>query len=321
MTMNKLKIDRFVPFAILILMGVVFAIATQGSILASENLENIFNQTVPTIIAGLGMIYVVAMGGTDITYGSLLAVSAAIGGMAAEALGTFWMIPIAILIGMVSGLILGVVNAKFKVPSFMASLAILIAFRAYLGLLLNSKVIMVPMELRFIDQLPCKIIILIILVGIISYIFNYTPFGVYVKSIGENENALKYVGINVEKVKIFAFMISGIMASIAGIFMFVRVGGVDSSLGSGFEMKVMMAMFIGGIPVEGGMETKIYKLIVGAPTIVILENGLVLCGASGGFTQLIRAIVLLLSVYITLVINKKFNESKNKSIIKNTAAI
>ena len=69
-------------------------------------------------------------------------------------------------------------------------------------------------------------------------------------------------------------------------------------------MRVMMAMFIGGIPVEGGSGTRLYKMIVGAFMITLLENGLVLTGSSGSITQLIRGIVLLAVVYITIISKK-----------------
>ncbi len=307
MRKKKININTIMPFLILGGMLIIFGIATHGQVFVKQNLLNLFNQSAATIIAGLGMIFVASMGGTDITHGSLLAVAAAFSAMAGQAFGAGGMFPTAILVGALSGLFLGVLNAKFKVPSFMASLSMLIALRAFVNWLLSARVIMVPQSIKFIDGFSFKLPALIVLIIIIGYIFKYTPFGTYLRAIGENENAIKYAGINVDKIKIVAFMISGIMAAIAGIFTIVRMGGSNNTLGNGFEMKVMMAMFIGGIPVQGGMGTKLYKLIVGAPTIILLENGMVLCGAGGGVTQGVRGVVLLAAVYLTMVIYSKFN--------------
>ena len=163
------------------------------------------------------------------------------------------------------------------------------------------------------DNFQFELIAVIILIILAIYVFQYTPFGMYVRGIGENENAMEHAGINVVKIKIIAFVISGVMASLAGIFLSARVGGTNNTLGSGFEMKVMMAMFIGGIPVEGGMGSKIHKLIIGAPTIILLENGLVLSGVDGNVTQLIRGIVLLAAIYVTSRINEKFRYGMKKS--------
>ena len=145
---------------------------------------------------------------------------------------------------------------------------------------------------------------MIILIVIVWYVFNYTPFGAYCRAIGENENAVKFAGVPVTKIKIIAFGLSGLFTGIASVFVLARVGGCSTTLGLGFEMRVMMAMFIGGIPVEGGSGTRLYKMIVGAFMITLLENGLVLTGSSGSITQLIRGIVLLAVVYITIISKK-----------------
>lgn len=302
----NLSVSDLMPFVILIVMALIFGIATRGSVFQLSNLKNLFNQSLATIIAAMGMVYVASMGGTDITHGSLLALATVFGSMAAEKFGFAGFIPVTILVGALSGLLLGYINAKLKVPSFMASLSLLIGYRAYVNLLLNSKSYMFPDELSFFSSLGFEIVAVIILAVITIYVFHYTPFGMYVRAIGENENAVKHAGIKVTKVKIIAFMISGIMAAIAGIFLVARVGGTNNTLGSGFEMKVMMAMFIGGIPVEGGMKSKIYKILIGAPTIILLENGLVLCGVDGSVTQLIRGVVLIAAIYVTMQVNEKF---------------
>lgn len=302
----NLSVSDLMPFVILIVMALIFGIATRGSVFQLSNLKNLFNQSLATIIAAMGMVYVASMGGTDITHGSLLALATVFGSMAAEKFGFVGFIPVTILVGALSGLLLGYINAKLKVPSFMASLSLLIGYRAYVNLLLNSKSYMFPDELSFFSSLGFEIVAVIILAVITIYVFHYTPFGMYVRAIGENENAVKHAGIKVTKVKIIAFMISGIMAAIAGIFLVARVGGTNNTLGSGFEMKVMMAMFIGGIPVEGGMKSKIYKILIGAPTIILLENGLVLCGVDGSVTQLIRGVVLIAAIYVTMQVNEKF---------------
>jgi len=84
-----------------------------------------------------------------------------------------------------------------------------------------------------------------------------------------------------------------------------RTGGASNTMGAGMEMQVMMALFIGGIPVTGGIGSKIYKLILGAPMMVLLDNGLILCGSTGPITQEIRGIALILIVGLSLILNKQ----------------
>ncbi len=315
MMRRKIQLSALVPFFILALLIICFDIATKGRIYSSQNIMNLFNQSVAILLGGLGMMMVAAMGATDISQGALLALASFAGCSAAVKFGSLWMFPAAVGIGALSGLFLGEINARLRVSSFMVSLAMLIAIRALVNWLLASNVIMVPANMLFIDDIKVKLPVVILLVLLTGYVFNYTRFGSYVKAIGENENAVKMAGINVKRIKIAAFVMSGVMASIAGVFTLIRVGGVNNTMGSGFEMKVMMAMFIGGIPVSGGTGTKLYKLIIGTFMIVLLENGLVMCGATGSITQGIRGVMLLAAVYLTMVVTDKVNLLNGKTAV------
>ena len=300
------NINTWLPVIIFVLVAVIFGIATKGNLFTPTNLMNLFSQSVPTIIAGLGMIFVAAMGSTDISCGVIVALVGCFGLMASTNVNPLLLIPVSLLIGVASGMLLGYINAKRKVSSFMASLAMMMAYRAIVNLVLSNTSYYLPDSLRFVDSMGFKIVSVIVLVVLIVYVFHYTRFGVYVKDIGENETAVKHTGVNVDAVKIAAFAISGLMAAIAGIYMVARLGGTNNTIGVGFEMKVMMALFIAGVPVQGGVGSKVYKLILGAPTIMMLENGLVLCGTSGAVTQLVRGLVLLAAVALTAYIGKRF---------------
>ena len=300
------NISTWLPILIFVLILVIFSIATGGALLSARNLLNIFNQSVATIIAALGMLFVAAMGGTDITTGVVVALAGCFGLIGAQVSGnSFVFIIISILIGIGSGLLLGFVNAKRKVNSFMASLALMMAWRAIVNLVLSNKAYYLPDNLYVLDNTAFKVVALVIMVLVIIYIWKFTRFGNYVRGIGENEVAMKFAGVNVDKIKIAAFMMSGLMAAIAGVFTVARLGGTSNTMGSGFEMKVMMALFIAGIPVQGGEGSKVYKLLFGAPTIIMMENGLVLCGLDAGVTQLVRGLVLLGAVCLTSQLAKR----------------
>ena len=300
------NLNAWLPVLIFVLIFAIFAILTHGMILSFNNLLDIFNQSVATIIAALGMLFVAAMGGTDITAGVVVALAGCFGLMAAQDTGhSFLFVIISVLIGIASGLLMGYVNAKRKVNSFMASLALLIAYRAVVNLVLSNKSYYLPDNLYVIDNVGFKVVAVIILIAIVVYIWNFTRLGNYVRGIGENETAIKYTGVNVDKIKIIAFVVSGLVFAIAGIFTVARLGGTSNTMGSGFEMKVMMALFIGGVPVQGGEGSKVYKLVFGALTITMLEKGLVLCGLESGVTQLVRGLVLLASVCLTSQLAKR----------------
>lgn len=308
----KKNMETSIPFIVLLLLLVIFTITTKGKLFTGSNLTTIVRQTLNNIIAALGLLFVAALGGTDITQGSLAGLAGACATMVALSTNNLLLsFAAAIGVGLLSGFFLGAANGKFKVPSFMCSLSMLIALRAMVTIALggSSIGIVIPDFIKALDSMLIKIPVVIVLVVVVVYIYNYTPFGAYCRAIGENENAVVFSGLNVTKVKIAAFTLSGLFTGIASMFVLARVGGCSTTLGLGFEMRILMAMFIGGIPVKGGEGTKVYKLIVGAFIISLLENGLVLSGSSGAVTQMVRGVVLLLVVYIMLNAGNKLNKT------------
>ena len=123
--------------------------------------------------------------------------------------------------------------------------------------------------------------------------------GYYARVIGSNEVKAIYTGVPVDRVKIISFVLSGVMASIVGLFTLSRIGGVSASMGNFYELEVLLALFVGGVPVEGGMATKIHKLFIGSLIVGVLGNGLVLNNISGVLSQGIKGIILILVVFIT----------------------
>ena len=322
------NINSWLPIFMFIFFLVIFGIATvmkngfEGSIFSPENLRNLFTQSVATIIAGLGLMFVAAMGSTDITCGVIVGLSGTFGLMATNhGAPSIVFALIAVLIGAGSGLLLGFVNAKLHVRSFMACLALMMAYRAVIVWIMSSNAFYLPDDMRILDNFWVKLVIVIQLILLITYLFHKTRFGNYVRGIGENEVAIRFTGVDVDKVKICVFVISGVMAAIAGIFTVVRQGGSSSTIGTGFEMKVMMALFIGGIPVHGGEGTKVYKLLFGSFTITLMEIALVLLNAQSAVVQLIKGFILLGAVFLTNFLARKMAyvgtaASENQKIVE-----
>ena len=299
-------INTWLPVLIFLLILVVFTILTGGSLLSARNLLNIFNQSVATILAAGGMLFVTAMAGTDISTGVVVALAGMYGLMAAKVDRTFCLVYHYFCSDRACFWIFTrVCKCQVKGQFFMASLARSMGYRAVVNLVLSNNAFYLPDDLYVLDNTGVKLIVTVVMLLIIYYIWNFTRLGNYVRGIGENEVAIRHTGVDVDKIKIIAFMISGLMAAVAGIFTVARLGGTSNTMGSGFEMKVMMALFIAGIPVQGGEGSKVYKLIFGAPTIIMLENGLVMCGLDAGVTQLVRGLVLLVAVGLSSQLARK----------------
>lgn len=309
------KITDYICVITLLFFIILLGILTQGGIFRKSFLKTVLNSSITTLIAGLGLIFVIAIGGTDISIGSLMGACGAFSVALAMLAGNWILIPASLGIGALSGLFLGLVHTKGKVISFMVSLSMLIAIRGAVSLLIGSGSYITPRFLNVLDKMPVKISFLIMVCLTAWYLLDFTAFGYQCKAVGENENAIRYNGVNVDRVKIIAFILSGLMIGVASVFTLARMGSVNNSMGVGFEMKALLTMYVAGIPVNGGFGTKIYKFVCGAFTLNLLENGLVLLDFSGPQVQLVKAVILLLIVFLMCTIsNRSAGRQKTASL-------
>jgi ribose transport system permease protein len=313
MKMRKLAIANFIPFISFILIFVVFVVATGGKNLSSFNLQAIISQSVVVIIGGIGTIYVVALGSVDLTIGITLALSGIVSSIVVEKTGIpLLIIPTALVVGLAMGFVSGTIVSKFKVPSFMATLAMLIGMRGVINFIqTKTGLAYFPASLKWLNDFSVKIPILIVLVAVMLYIFEYTKLGKYCKAIGENETTARYVGVPVTKIRMLSYMLSGLTASIASIFTMASLGGTSTTMGVFFELQVLIAIFLGGVLVTGGSTARIFKLLLGAITITIIENGLILCGfSSSEVSEAVKGALLMIVLFFTIY----FNDDARKKI-------
>ncbi len=316
---KKLKISDLVPFIAFVVLFLFFTIASNGRMLTPYSLKLLIEESILTIVAGCGVLFVVAQGSIDLSVGVNLALAGVTGMYVATATGIGWlMIPVAMAVGLILGVINGVIVAKFKVPSFTLSIAMLISVRGivnYIQTIIGVQYI--PESMRFITNSGVKIGAFLVIAIIIAYVFEFTRLGRYSQAIGENETTAKFVGVPVTKVKIAVFALSGLMAGIGAIFSFANVGGTSMQMGVFLEMKVAMAIFFGGVLVTGGTSAKFYKIILGSLSITLIVNGLSLIGMSDSqITESVEGILLLLILFITIVTSKRRKQSTKKIAVK-----
>lgn len=307
---SKIQLLDIVPIFILAGIFIIFTVASNGATLSSYNLKLLCTNVVPVIIGSLGCIFVIALGGTDISIGASAALCSSIAAVISGQTSGWVAIPVTIILSTALGALIGFIVTKFHVGSFMCTLAILIAGRGLLNFMLQQNSIAAPKGISFVTSFGFTIVLLVALIAIVWFVFEYTKFGFYCKCIGENERTVHSVGINVKKIRIICFMISGLMAGIIGLVQICRVGGSTSTLCNMLEMKVQMAIFLGGILTTGGFSAKIYKLIIGSFTIVVIENGMIILGVSSALSEAIEGIILV-AILITTVYCSKVAVNKD----------
>lgn len=303
---KRISITNVLPVCALLIVTIVFVITSKGQTITTNNLTSVLDQSLTIMIGSMGMVFVLSHGGIDLSIGSVACVAAWMAGRFAMPYGVIPAFALAVVVGSVCGFITSIFVARFKVPSFMVTVAMQTGLRGIANVAVTSGgiVLVTPAMMKF-NNLSTKIIVVIVLLVIMSYIFEYTRLGKYSKAIGENELCSKISGINVPRIKTLNFVISGALAGIAGIFMMARTGGINNMVGKGAEMRAIMALLLGSIPVAGGMDSKMFKVVVGALTIAMLENGLSVSGITGGLYQLIEGVMLVFMCVVTNFVKKK----------------
>lgn len=320
--LGKLKFQDVVPFVAFIVIFVFFTIASYNertgtiTMLTMRNLRSLLDQTMQTILVACGTLFVVSQGSTDLSVGVNLALSGVIGMWVAHATGIAWLlIPVTLIVGLALGVFNGIIVSKFKVSSFMLTLAMLIGVRGLVNYLqIFTDVQRMPESMMFLSNSTVKIILFVIIVAIMAYVFEFTKAGRYSRAIGENETTAKFVGVPVDKMKIVAFALSGLLAAVAAIFNLATIGSTSNQMGSFLEIRVIMAIYLGGVLVTGGSSAKFYKILLGSFSIQIIVNGLALMGkADAHYSQSVQGILLLLILFLSAMAARKKSKSKEIS--------
>jgi putative multiple sugar transport system permease protein len=147
--------------------------------------------------------------------------------------------------------------------------------------------------------LPSVLIIMSVLIGIYTFVMNRTVLGRWVYAVGGNLKAAKLSGINTARVTFFTFVNMGILAAIAGLIFVSRLNSATPRAGTGFELDVIAAVFIGGASASGGVG-KVVGVVIGAFIMGVLNNGMSIMGVGIDYQQMIKGAVLLAAVFVDI---------------------
>jgi len=276
---------------------------------------NVMRQISVNICIAVGMTLIILTAGIDLSVGSVLALCGAItAGLLKHGI-TFHSMNVlvgftilgAILTGIIVGAALGFFNGlvitKFKVPPFVATLAMLTIARGLTMLYTNGfPISSFGSAFTFIGggwllglPVPVWIAATIVIAAII--VTKKIKLGRYIYAIGGNENAAKLSGININRVKIIVYTIAGALAAVGGIIVTARLDSAQPNAGTSYELDAIAAVVIGGTSLSGGRGS-IWGTVLGAIIIGVLNNGLVLLDVSPFWQQVVKGGVILLAVII-----------------------
>lgn len=276
-----------------------------------KNLTNVGRQISLNAILALGMTLVIISGGIDLSVGGVCALGCCVCAKILNSTGSSLLaIAVVLMIGLAVGAFNGFVVSKTGIAPFIVTLSTVSIIRGITLVMTNAS----PMPIsnaafKFIGQgtllgIPFPIYITLILAIITAFVMNKTVFGRYVYAIGGNERSAAVAGIQVKKVKISVYMVSGFLAAFTAIIYTSRLSSGVPSLGNGFEMDAITAAVIGGASLAGG-QGHIWGTMIGAVIIGILNNALNLLNINSYFQDIVKGIVVLLAVLFDFFIQSR----------------
>jgi len=287
----------------LLLSCILFGVGTEA-FLSQGNLLNLLRQAAPMLIVAVAMTFVITTGGIDLSVGSTVALTNALAALALAA-GLPW--PLAVLSILLLGLCIGAMQGWFVatqgIPSFIVTLAGLSALRG-LALLLTQgySIPIAPSTFTAIGRgwllgvpVPAMLATLVAVVGFV--VLRRTRFGRQVTATGANSEAARRVGMPVRQVTGSVYALAGAASALAGLVIAARLGSGSSNAAVGFELDVIAAVVLGGTSLAGGRGS-VVGTVLGALTIAVIGNGLILAHVSPFFTQILTGAIILAAVWM-----------------------
>jgi ribose transport system permease protein len=294
---------------VMFLVGIFAALAISApSFRTSGNLSNIVNQMSWQGIAACGATLTIVSGGFDLSQGSVYAFCAILAVLIAHTFGTYGAFVIATLAGLGLGAINGAIISIGRVNSFIATLATSYVFLGFATVITKGNVattsvahFMVMNNTYGLTVASWVFIVIAILLGLL---LAYTRFGRGLYAIGGNPEAARLSGINISFYRIVVFALSGACAGVAGIISASQAGSADSSIGSTVALLAIASAVVGGTSILGG-QGAIWRAVVGALILELINNGFVLLNLNPVYEDVVFGFLVLLAVGLDQLLRRR----------------
>jgi ribose transport system permease protein len=305
-------IQRVLAFGALIVLFAIFSLASPN-FLQFDNVIGILLATSVNGVLALGVTFVIITGGIDLSVGTVMTLSAVMAGV----FMTNWHLPmlVGILAGLATGGLAGVVNglvvAKLRVPSFIATLGMLNIAKGLALVISGLKPIYFNDTPEFnrlamgsvfsaLVDIPNAILVLFGAAIVAGVILSRTVLGRYAFALGSNEEATRLSGVNVTRWKVAIYALTGVFSGLAGVLIGARLNSAQPALGQGYELDAIAAAVIGGTSLSGG-EGSMLGTVIGAFIISTLTNGLRILSVPQEWQTVVTGAIVIVAVYLDIV--------------------
>jgi len=290
---------------ILFLALVVAMSFATSTFLTWSNIVNVLLQTSVIAVIAIGMTLVIITQGIDVSVGGIVAIASAVGvGLMKLAGAPWWLGMLAILaVGVLFGLVNGVSVAYLKMPAFLVTLATMgigrgltLAFsggRSWFNLPPQFAVL----RQGYVGPIPASIAVVAVLYVLSHVLLSHTTFGRRVYAVGGNPEAAVVSGINVKRIILSVFVLSGLFSGVASVLLTARLNAFWASMGTGFEFSAIAAVVIGGTSLSGGVGN-LGGTLIGVLIIGVINNSLNLLGVSAFWQDVARGCIIFIAVML-----------------------
>jgi ribose/xylose/arabinose/galactoside ABC-type transport system permease subunit len=301
------RLLRHQEMALLLCLVLVIAFFsfTAENFFSVRNMTNVLGQASLALTAGIGCAIVFISGEVDISIGSLLATIALpliiiMNETGSLALGVSG----ALLFGLIVGCINGYLIAYVGINSLIVTLGMMFVLRGGVYLYTGQRAIpddamldsfILLSDGRLFNVIPYSAVIALILLFAFAYVMRHRPFGRQIYAVGGNQEVARLAGYDVRRVKFICFIISALLATVAGIILAARVGSAQHTAGLNFEFQVVAATVLGGVSLAGGIGS-LWGMALGVLILQFLSNGLRGLGLPTEWQLVITGMIIIAAV-------------------------
>jgi ribose transport system permease protein len=301
------RASRLVVYIGLVVIILFFAVTLRGEgFLTVDNLLNILRQTAMVSVMAIGVTFALSAGEIDLSLGSTVALSALVGAVVMRDSNIVAAVAAALAVGLAVGLTNGIITTKLRIPSFLVTLGMMGIVSGLARNLTNLRAVPVTNSTFTslfgsgnVGPIPGLLVWTAAVLGVGHLAYRKSTFGRSLLATGGNRVAARYSGINTDRIRIAALVISAVCASLAGLLYAGRLHGARYTLGDAELLTVIAAAVIGGTSLFGG-KGSVVGAVVGSLIMGILANGLVLMGLSVDQQMIARGIIIILAVALSL---------------------
>lgn len=295
-------VSKYALLLIFIFLCVLFTILSD-SFLTLSNITDVVRTNSISGLLAVGLTYVILAGGIDLSVESVVALSGIVSGFLS---GNPVVAVLAGLgIGVVFGLFNGLLLVKTGVQPFIFTLAMNRIIRGIILIFTKGSNMydisdsFTPISRSNLGPFPTPIIFFVIIIAVTYMLLNHTKYGRYVYAVGSNEGASRLSGIKTRKIKVSTYLVSSVLAALAGIMLTARVAAAETNAADGWSLDAVSAVIIGGTSLRGGQGGIMFTLL-GIFILAILNNGMVLINVPSNYFQFIKGMLMLIVVLLDM---------------------